>query len=111
MIDVRIMRALKFDPKLERVRDPIILSLVAGPAGCVRRRRSWRWRCISRVRRPARRRCCYDFMLWWLRDWLGVMVTAPLIFAWVYGRPIDVDVAARRRRRRAVADAVRRRRS
>ena len=29
----------------------------------------------------------YDFMLWWLGDWLGVMVTVPLVFAWVYGRP------------------------
>ena len=30
----------------------------------------------------------YHFTLWWVRDWLGVMVTAPLVFAWVYGRPI-----------------------
>ena len=34
-IDVRILRWLKFDEKLERVRDPVMLSLVAGPAGAL----------------------------------------------------------------------------
>ncbi len=33
IVDVRILRALKFDPRLERVRDPVILAVVAGPAG------------------------------------------------------------------------------
>ena len=32
---VRILRALKFDPRLERVRDPVILSLVAAPIGAL----------------------------------------------------------------------------
>jgi signal transduction histidine kinase len=86
VIDVRIMRALRFDPKLERVRDPIILSLVAGPAGAF----------VAALlavliygvsgSRPAEA-LFYEFTLWWLRDWLGVMVTTPLVFAWLYGRP------------------------
>ena len=85
VIDVRIMKALDFDPKLERVRDPIILSLIAGPAG------SFVAAAIAvslYVASGARTsdRLLYDFWLWWLRDWLGVMVTAPLLFAWVYGR-------------------------
>ena len=33
IVDVRILRALKFDPRLERVRDPVILVAVAGPVG------------------------------------------------------------------------------
>jgi len=85
LIDVRIMKALGFDPKLERVRDPIILSLIAGPAGslvaavlAVSLYVAFGMRTIAGL--P------YDFMLWWLRDWLGVMVTAPLVFAWVHGR-------------------------
>ena len=49
----------------------------------------------------------YDFMLWWLRDWLGVMVTAPLIFAWVYGRSTAWTWPRVGEGRRAVADAVR----
>ena len=85
---VRIMRAMRFDPKLERVRDPIILSVIAGPAGSF----------IAALLAVSlyfnfgagtAEVLPYDFMLWWLRDWLGVMVTAPLVFAWVYGREIE----------------------
>jgi signal transduction histidine kinase len=87
IVDVRILRALKFDPKLERVRDPILLALVAGPAGAL----------LAAVLaiglyfaggRISQERLAYEFVLWWMRDWLGVMVAAPLVFAWVYGRGI-----------------------
>jgi signal transduction histidine kinase len=85
MIDVRILKALGFDPKLERVRDPIVLSLIAGPVGSLAAALLvsilwllWGTRTLDTL--------TYDFMLWWLRDWLGVMVTTPLVFAWVYGR-------------------------
>ena len=77
IVDVRILRALKFDPRLERVRDPIILSLVAGPAGAFLAAvlpRSASTSLAGRI--PQSNGCCYDFVLWWLRDWLGVMVTA-----------------------------------
>jgi signal transduction histidine kinase/ActR/RegA family two-component response regulator len=85
VIAVRIMRALHFDPKLERVRDPIILSLVAGPAGAfvaalIAVSIYFAGGAYGADRVP------YNFLLWWLRDWLGVMVTAPLVFAWIYGR-------------------------
>jgi signal transduction histidine kinase/ActR/RegA family two-component response regulator len=87
VIDVRIMRALQFDPKLERVRDPIILSLVAGPAGAaVAALLAVTLYAVFGVRRLDQ--LGYDFTLWWLRDWLGVMVTAPLVFAWSLGRSI-----------------------
>ena len=83
VIDVRIMKALEFDPKLERVRDPIILAIVAGPAGsfvaallAVSLYALFGARPVDVL--------FYDFMLWWFRDWLGVMLTAPLIFAWAY---------------------------
>ena len=85
IIDVRILRSLKFDPRLERVRDPIILALIAGPAGAI----------VAATLanavyffggQMASEGVAYQFVLWWLRDWLGVMVTAPLIFAWAYGR-------------------------
>ena len=85
IVDVRILRTLKFDPRLERVRDPIILALIAGPAGAI----------VAATLanavyflggQMAGEDVAYQFVLWWLRDWLGVMVTAPLIFAWAYGR-------------------------
>ena len=86
VIDVKIMKALNFDPRLERVRDPIILSLIAGPAGSL----VAALLAVSLYSAFGARTgdaLLYDFWLWWLRDWLGVMVTAPLVFAWVYGRP------------------------
>jgi signal transduction histidine kinase len=86
IVDIRIMRALDFDPKLERVRDPIILSLIAGPMGSLLAALLAVSLYFAFGARPVDA-LPYDFLLWWLRDWLGVMVTTPLIFAWVYGRP------------------------
>ncbi len=85
IVDVRIMKALNFDPKLERVRDPIVISLIAGPVGSFLAALLAVSLYYVFGTRPAGV-LPYDFMLWWLRDWLGVMVTAPLVFAWVYGR-------------------------
>ena len=85
MIDVRILRRLKFDPRLERVRDPIILALIAGPAGAIVAA-TLATTVYFLGGQMAREDVAYQFVLWWLRDWLGVMVTAPLIFAWAYGR-------------------------
>ena len=87
LVDVRILRRLKFDPKLERVRDPVVLALIAGPAGALLAAVLANALYYVAGRTPLDR-VAYEFVLWWLRDWLGVMVTAPLIFAWVYGRAI-----------------------
>jgi signal transduction histidine kinase/ActR/RegA family two-component response regulator len=87
VIDLRILRALNFDPKLERVRDPIILSFVAAPAGsCVAALLAVTLYALFGAQ-PFER-LWYEFALWWLRDCLGVMVTAPLVFAWFHGRSI-----------------------
>ena len=88
LVAVRIMRVMQFDPKLERVRDPIILSLIAGPAG------SFVAALLAMsvgffTGTQTAETLPPGFVLWWLRDWLGVMVTAPLVFAWVYGRPTE----------------------
>jgi signal transduction histidine kinase/ActR/RegA family two-component response regulator len=88
VVDVRIMRALNFDPKLERFRDPLIVSVIAGPVGAFFAALIAMTLYFVFGARPAEV-LPYDFMLWWMRDWLGVMVTAPLLFAWLYGRPID----------------------
>ena len=87
VVDVRILRALNFDPRLERVRDPLIISIVAGPVGSLLAAlAAVTLYFVFGVRTAAQ--LPLDFAIWWLRDWLGVMVTAPLIFAWVYGREI-----------------------
>jgi signal transduction histidine kinase/ActR/RegA family two-component response regulator len=88
LIDVRIMRSLGFDPKLERVRDPVILSVIAGPIGSlVAALLAISLYLLFNERSSSQ--FAYELTLWWLRDWLGVMVTTPLIFAWYYGRPIE----------------------
>jgi signal transduction histidine kinase/ActR/RegA family two-component response regulator len=87
VVDVRILRALKFDPRLERVRDPIILALAAGPIGAI----------VGALLSIAvytlggvitTDSIGYDFLLWLLRDWLGMMVVASLLFAWSQARPM-----------------------
>ena len=87
IVDVRILRALGFDPRLERVRDPLIVTLAAGPIGAVL---AATLACGVHVvtGQMALERAPYEWLLWWLRDWLGVMVFAPLIFAWTYAREI-----------------------
>ena len=87
IVDVRIMRALKFDARLERVRDPLILSLVAGPVGAFLAAALAIGIFLLAGRLPPDR-LGYEFVLWWMRDWLGVMVTAPLVLTWVDGREI-----------------------
>lgn len=87
IIDTRIMRSLRFDPRLERVRDPLILFLAAGPAGSMAAATLalslyFFYGAVSADQLP------YQFALWWMRDWVGVMVFTPLILAWVYGRSI-----------------------
>jgi signal transduction histidine kinase/ActR/RegA family two-component response regulator len=86
-VGVRILRALKFDPKLERVRDPIVLTLLAAPAGALAGAvLSTALYSISGTITSHPR--SYDFIVWLLRDWLGAMVVASLVFAWIYARPI-----------------------
>ena len=88
VIAVRIMRALKFDPKLERVKDPVILSVIAGPIGALAAAVIAIALYLVFGQRTVDQ-APYDLALWWLRDWLGVMVTTPLIFSWYYGSPIE----------------------
>ena len=85
LLVVRILRGLKFEPRLERVRDPIILSVVAGPAGALASGAF-----VIGVNFLAGRlessTFFYNLWLWVLRDWLGTMVVASFIFSWVKGR-------------------------
>ncbi|HJU42121.1 MAG TPA: MASE1 domain-containing protein [Vicinamibacterales bacterium] len=87
IVDVRILRSLRFDPRLERVRDPLILALAAGPAGAVLAATLANGVYFLSGQMPWQV-APYQWLLWWMRDWLGVMVFAPLILAWAYARPI-----------------------
>jgi signal transduction histidine kinase/ActR/RegA family two-component response regulator len=87
IVNARILRALKFDPRLERVRDPIILTLVAAPLGAFAGA-TLNVAVYTISGRIASGAVAYEFALWLLRDWLGMMVMAALMFAWSHGRPI-----------------------
>ena len=82
---VRILRALKFDPRLERVRDPVILSLVAAPIGALAAAPFVAGSSFA-AGLAAQSGLVYDLWLWVLRNWLGTMLIAALMFAWVKGR-------------------------
>ena len=87
IVDVRILRRLNFDPRLDRSRDPAILLLIAAPIGSLLAALiAVSLFTFLGARTPAQ--LPLDFMVWWLRDWLGVVVATPLIFAWAYGRDI-----------------------
>ena len=88
VVDVRILRSLRFDPRLERVRDPLILALVAGPVGAVLAA-TFANGVYLLTGQMSWEQAPYQWLLWWMRDWLGVMVFAPLIFAWAYARDIE----------------------
>ena len=84
-LDTRLLRTLKFDPRLERTRDALILSLVVAPIGAlVVALASVTLELLSGL--VAQRDFIYELTLWWLRDWLGVMIVTTLIFAWRSGR-------------------------
>ena len=87
VVDVRIVRALRFDARLDRVRDPLILVFAAGPVGALIAATLCTGILLAAGLLP-RQEIGYQWMLWWARDWLGVTVTTPLIFAWVYGREL-----------------------
>ncbi len=87
LVVVRILRALKFDQRLERVRDPVILTAVAGPAGALAAAAIIVGGSFV-AGGLAAGELLYEITLWWLRDWLGTVVTATLIFSWVSGRAI-----------------------
>ena len=88
LIAVRVLRALKFDNRLERVRDPLVLSLAAGPLGALAAAVTVIGTSFLFGKTSASD-FFYDITLWWLRDWLGVMVGATLIFSWVRARHIE----------------------
>jgi signal transduction histidine kinase len=85
VVDVRILRALRFDPRLDRVRDPLIVILAAGPAGSLIAA-TVSIGILQLTDRIPNGALAYQWALWWMRDWLGVTVTAPLVFAWVFRR-------------------------
>jgi signal transduction histidine kinase/ActR/RegA family two-component response regulator len=86
-VAVRLLRRLKFDDRLERLRDPLVLALVAAPVGAVAAATigagaAWAFGTLATPDLP------WGWMLWLMRDWLGVAMFAPLAFAWLGARRV-----------------------
>jgi signal transduction histidine kinase/ActR/RegA family two-component response regulator len=86
VVDVRLMRALKFDDRLERVIDPVVLALAVAPAGALASAG------LGLGGLALAGGVAFNFalelLLWFLRDWLGVMLVTSLVFSWTRSRPL-----------------------
>ena len=84
VVEVQVLRRLRFDPRLERVRDSVMLGLAAGPAGAIASASIavpalWLADVLPTSAAP------YGWLLWWLRNWLGTVLVGSLVFAWLHG--------------------------
>ncbi|MGE4067270.1 MAG: MASE1 domain-containing protein [Vicinamibacterales bacterium] len=86
-IDVALLRRLGFDERLERTRDPLLMTLVAAPAGAAVSAAAGAAALAAMGVAPAA--LTHDALIWWIRSWLGVVVGLPLVLTWARGRPID----------------------
>ena len=85
MVGVRILQRLGFEDRLERVRDPLILALAAAPAGAITSATISTTVFFLNGASPAN--LASSWLLWMIRDWLGVATFAPLALAWMRARP------------------------
>ena len=87
IVDARLLERLKFDKRLERIRDPLVLASVtllgAGVAAVFGR--LTRTRRIPRPSNPA----WQGLLIWWMRDWLGAQIVVALALTWVRSRPVQ----------------------
>ena len=86
-IDARIMKILQFEDRLERTRDVLTLVFAVAPAGALASATVGNLALLAFGVRPIAE-LPYDWTLWVMRDWLGVIVVAPLVLALVRPRPI-----------------------
>jgi signal transduction histidine kinase/ActR/RegA family two-component response regulator len=82
---VRVLQRLGFEDRLERVRDPLILALAAAPAAAAISATVSATVFYLNGAPPAT--LASSWLLWMIRDWLGVATFAPLVLAWMRARP------------------------
>jgi signal transduction histidine kinase/ActR/RegA family two-component response regulator len=83
---VRVLQALEFDDRLERVRDSLVLVMAAGPAGALAS--ATISAIVNFLAGTPVSALGLTWLLWTMRHWLGVASFAPLALAWMRGRPI-----------------------
>jgi len=86
VIDVSVLRRLRFDERMERVRDPFVLALAALTGSAVSA--AVGTTALRLTGTLAADELRYQFILWWMRNCLGVQIVVALIVTWARGRPI-----------------------
>ena len=87
---VWLLRRSKFDARLERVRDPLLLTLVAAPAGAVASATIGTLASVVAGTLPVGAGPMAFWLPWFMRAWLGIATTAPLVFAWLRARAVPL---------------------
>jgi signal transduction histidine kinase/ActR/RegA family two-component response regulator len=87
---VWLLRQLKFDARLERVRDPLLLTLVAAPAGAVVSATVGTLASMLADARAVAGGAMSFWVPWFMRAWLGIATTSPLVFAWLRARAVPL---------------------
>jgi signal transduction histidine kinase/ActR/RegA family two-component response regulator len=87
---VWVLRRLAFDERLERLRDPLVLTLIAAPVGAlasatVGTLASWSFGAV------ATGSVIPFWLSWFMRAWLSIATIAPLVFAWLHSRAVPVE--------------------
>ena len=87
LLVVPLLRRFRFDDRLERLRDPLGLSLIAAPVGAAAAATigvtaAWAFGTLPTAG------LAWGWLLWLMRDWLGIAMCVPLVFAWLKARRV-----------------------
>jgi len=87
VVDARLLQRLDFDQRLERIRDPLVLTCVTLLGAAV----AAVFGMTGVLFDPAAGNPAWlqGFLIWWMRDWLGALIIASLALTWVRSRPIQ----------------------
>jgi signal transduction histidine kinase len=87
IVDARLLGRLKFDQRLERIRDPLVLaSVTLLGAGVAAVFGMMSVLLDSAAGHPA---WLQRLLIWWMRDWLGALIVVSLALTWVRSRPVQ----------------------
>jgi signal transduction histidine kinase/CheY-like chemotaxis protein len=88
VIDVELLRRFGFDARLERVRDVLVLGLIAAPAGALASAAVGTTATFVAGRFPSTD-FLFNFVLWWMRNCLGVQIVVTLVMTWARSHVIQ----------------------
>ncbi|MCC7126780.1 MAG: MASE1 domain-containing protein [Acidobacteria bacterium] len=91
----RVLTHLRFDDRFERIRDPLLLTMVGAPVSALVSATivTTAAGTAGLLPPPA---LAADWLLWVMRNWLGAATITPLVLAWRRARPLpDIISMAR----------------